>query len=326
MGLTDAIDTLNDITEAKDTIEAKMDTSVIDYENFSTATACMESAIKHEVYTLKLRGIHLGGEVKVDFIVPMIEAMIKVPSNNLLTPPDLVDFNMDLSISKITSPKVGDLPQCLSDTITGAIMSIDTGIDILDPFNKLIDGVNSLTSAATPTLNSTASSFVNNMNSLVYEANKIISKSLESITDPTDYKLFVELDSLQEYLEKTSYLKTYMNWKDMTKCIDTNCPPLKDKIMRDDFMWDADRKNFLMPIDMNSGSIRIAKFLPEASKDELRKCAEIETRYYKYLKDKRDIAYENARKLRESKVDDSKNPFKSILDSSSVTDTINNLF
>jgi len=304
--------------------------SMIEFENFSTGTACIESAVKHSALTLKLRSAHLGAEVQVDGIKDLLEAMLGI-EHEFFQIPELTDFNMDLSLSKMTDPKIGDLPQCLSDTITGKLSTAGPGLmkDILNPFNKAIGGINSLTSAATPMLNSALNSFAHDTNALIGMANDILKNALTSQIDPTDKVLFEQLDSLYEYLENTGYIQLYKNWKDMTKCIQTNCKPIADEILTDDFMWyDEKHTEFIMPIDLNNGTIHIVKFFQNLTNAQKSECNKIEQRYRKYQQDKIKIARAAAEKLRIQKVKEDRNPFASIVSkmTSSRNDIVNGLF
>lgn len=304
--------------------------SILDFENFSTGTACIETAAKHTVLTLKLNSAHLGGEVIVDAITPMLEAMLGIEGSGFGIP-EFSDLNMDLSLSKLSKPKIGDLPQCLSDTLTGNLSTKGPGLmnDILDPFNSSISGVNGLTSAAQGPLNDALNSFSGSMNSMIGEANKMLSSMIGSTLDPSDKILFEKLDSLYEYLQNTDYISDYKDWKDITKCIQANCKPIAKTIMDDDFLWYNENKTeFIMPIDMGNGRIRIRKFFRTLTKEQSRKCMEIEKRYYKYLQDKKKMAREASEKLRIQGIKDSKNPFSSIVSamSSSRNNIVNNLF
>jgi len=335
-GLSDAADLLNGgnpLENAMNDIPVPSIPSVpgiSDFENFSTGTACIETAAKHTALTLKLNSSHLGGEVIVDTIKPMLEEMLCIEGSTFEIP-DLKNFNMDLSISKIGSPKIGDLPQCLSDTLTGNLSTKGPGLmnDILDPFNTAIGEVNSLTSVASGYLNDALNSFTSSTNNMIHEANHMLSSMMTSTIDPTDKALFVQLDKLYEYLQSTDYITDYKDWRDITKCIKANCKPIAETIMDDDFMWyDKDKKEFIMPIDTGDGRIRIQKFFRNLTKEQSRKCSEIEKRYYKYLRDKKTMAKMAAEKLRVQGIKESKNPFSSIVSSlsSSRNNIVNNLF
>jgi hypothetical protein len=238
---------------------------------------------------------------------------------------------MDLGISKISSPKVGDIPLCLADTLTGKLSTSGPGMmgDILSPLNSAIGGANDLTSGANKYLNSALTSFTGSLNSMVKSANNIIKKALADRIDPTDLTLFEMVDSFLIYLDDTNYLNDYKDWKDLTKCIEKNCPPLKDSIMQDDFMWyDDDKKEFIMPIDMGNGRITFTKFFRELTPEQKKECNKIEKRYFEYIGVKKQMAQEAAAKVKKAKVAEDKNPFSSIVSSmsSSRDSIVNNLF
>ena len=333
MGITNLLNKDNSLDNIKNLIYTPSTPEapdVVDFENFATGTACIEASIKHTVLTLKLRSSHLGGEVIMDSIIPILEAMLGIEN-----PPfqihELEDFNMDLGISKISSPKIGDIPQCLSDTLTGKLSTHGPDLmkDILNPFNSAINGINSLTSEASGHINEALHSFTGSINTLVNSANKVLSNYIKSVVDPTDLVLFTKVDLLYKYLLDTNYINDYKNWKDITKCIKQNCKPIANEILSDDFLWyDEKHKEFIMPIDLNNGRIRFSKFFRTLTKEQLRKCFEIEKRYYKYLNDKKRIARAAAEKIRQQKIADDKNPFEIIVSSiiSSRNNIVNTLF
>ncbi|MEA3485931.1 MAG: hypothetical protein U9R03_04415 [Candidatus Aerophobetes bacterium] len=288
--------------------------SMLDFENFSTGTACIDAEAKHTVLTLKLNSSHLGGEALVDIIKPTLEAMLGMDESSFEIP-KFSDLNMDLSLSKISTPKIGDLPQCLSDILTGNLSTEGQGLtgDILDNTNSTISG---LTSVIQGPVNYTLNSFTGDMNPIVSEANLMLNKMVGSILDPKDKIFFEKLDDLYKYLKNTDYIEDYKNWKNMTKCIQTNCKPIVETIMDDDFMWyDDKKKEFIMPIDLVDSRIRIRKFFQSLTQEESRKCVEIEKRYYKYLRDKEQLARQASEKLRLQNIKDDKNPFMIIISS-----------
>ena len=304
--------------------------SILDFENFSTGTACIEAEAKHTALTLKLNSSHLGGEVLVDVIKPMLEDMLRL-ENNGFEISEFGDFNMDLGLSRLSSPKIADLPQSLADILTGNLSTKGPGLmgDILDPFDTAIGSINSLTSAAQEPLNNALNSFTGSIDSMTSEANSMLNKMMSSTLDPIDKALFEKLDGLYEYLKNTEYIQDYKDWKDITKCIQTNCKPIAGTIMDDDFLWyDDDKTEFIMPIDMGNGRVRIRKFFQKLTSEQSRKCTEIERRYYKYLSDKILLAKQAEEKLRKQNISDSKNPFISIVSNMvpSQNNVVNNLF
>jgi len=305
--------------------------NVVDFENFATGAACVEASIKHTAITLKLRSSHLGGEIIVDRIEPILKLKLGMPSDIGFELPQLSGFNMDLSISKITAPKISDIPICLADTLSGKLSTKGPGLmgDILDPFNSAVGSANKLTGSANKYINSALNSFTGSMNSMIKSANNVIKKVLADRINPADLPLFEMIDSLSEYLVSTNYLNDYKDWRDITRCIESNCRPLKDSIMQDDFLWyDKNKTKFIMPIDMGNGSIRFFKFFEDLTPEQLKECNKLQNRYFQYLNVKRQIAAEAAAKVKKAKVPDDKNPFSSIVSSMSQSrdNIVNNLF
>jgi hypothetical protein len=326
MVITDLFNNNSNLLDDFKESNAISNTDVIDFENFATGTACIESSVKHTALTLKLRSSHLGGEIIMEPITLILEKMldIEIPEFQI---PELENFNIDLGLSKISSPKLGDVPQCLSDTLTNKLSTIDLGLmkDILDPFNEAIGKANNFTSEANDYLNSSLNAFTGSLSILVNSANKVLSDAMRQVINPIDLILFEQIDILYKYLQDTDYIQDYKNWKDMTKCIQTNCKPIAYKILTDNFLWyDEDKHTeFIMPIDLNSGRITFIKFFRTLTKEQSKQCYKIEKRYYQYLRDKKAIAREASKKLRMQKIDEDKNPFSAIV--SSMTSTRNNI-
>jgi hypothetical protein len=150
-----------------------------------------------------------------------------------------------------------------------------------------------------------------------------------NIIAPGDKALFSLLDKFQTFINETNFIDNYRDWKDILQCLEKNCEPLKDYLFDDDFLYYDDKhKNFIMPIDINNGKLRIYKFFEIISKDERKQCDLIERRYYQYLADKKQILHKAAQKAKKNKVKDEKNPFLAAAATAtgSVKDTFNTLF
>jgi hypothetical protein len=219
----------------------------------------------------------------------------------------------------------------LADTITGSIQQNSPGFgDMLDPLNEAITGTNSLTSSASGLLNSAADGLKNNVNNGINEVNKMMKKTMGNIVSPGDQALFRLLDDFQTFINDTNYISTYNKWKDLYNCLEKNCVPLKPYLTDDSFLYyDEEKKKFIVPVDMNNGRIRIIKFFEELTPEQTRRLQKIETRYYKYLNDKKQVLAEAARTAKSTHgVKDDKNPYLAVASNlgTSLTDTVSTLF
>ena len=291
--------------------------NITDFNDFSSAVTCIAVLEKHTALTLKLRSSHLGAEVILDSITPLIQEMLG--KSSFRTTSGLINFNMDLAIAKISNPKIRTVPHCLTKILSGEPVSNKT--NKTNKVNALISNVSSGSGVfdINDFLNSALNSFISDTKvteAQVKEANNILNSSIALNLDPTDKILFNKLDKLSKYLIDTNYINDYKAWKKMTKCIQENCPILKDTILTDDFMWsDESRRNFIMPIDINNSKIRIHKFFRELTRAQIQKANEIEKRYYKYIRDKIEIAKSAADRLRSQNIEESKNPFVIVAES-----------
>jgi len=303
---------------------------VTDFEDFSTFTACMEKQAIYSAKMLKLQSVVLTARVMIDGVRTILRPMLGI-DNNLINIPEIGKLNLDLAIGKITAPKVNPLPKCLANTFTGeAVNSGKSGMkDILDPLNKSLDSVNSLTNSATSVINSSVNSFTSNINSGINEVNKFMQKTMGNIVAPGDKALFSALDKFQKFVNDTGFINTYREFNDLLRCLKQNCKPLDKYLIDDSFLYyDKRKRRFIMPIDINSGRIRIAKFFEDLSPEEKRQSGIIERRYYKYLSDKKEVLRNASRKAKNNGLEDGKNPFLSVVNSmtSNVKDTFNTLF
>lgn len=303
---------------------------VTDFETFSLFTACVEKQALFTAKSLKLQSVVLTSMLLISKIRTVMEPMLGIEQDEF-TIPNIGDINIDMGINRITSPKIDPLPKCLADTITNTVSTAgQNGMkDILDPFNSAIGEINSLTSAATPTLQGMADTFTNSINMGINEVNKLMKKTMNNIVSKGDKELFEMLDNFQKFIKDTHFVDNYREWKDIYKCLKNNCKPLEDYLYDDGFLYyDDEKKRFIVPIDVNSGRIRLRKFFEFLTKDQQRQCDVIERRYFKYVSDKHTVLAKAAQEAKKKGIEDNKNPFTAVLESETnkVTDTFNNLF
>jgi len=326
--ITDYIDVpgLPDVPD----IESLVGPGVTDFESFSLFTACVEKQALFTTKSLKLQSIILTAMLLISKIRSVMEPMLGIEQAEFAIL-NIGDINIDMGINRITAPKIDPLPKCLSDTITNTLSTAGANgmKDILDPFNSTIDEINSLTSAATPVLQGTANSFTNNINMGINEVNKFMKKTMNNIVSKGDKELFEMLDNFQKFIKDTYFVDNYREWKDIYKCLKNNCKPLEDYFYDDSFLYyDDEKKRFIIPIDINSGRIRLRKFFEYLTRDQQRQCDVIERRYFKYVSDKHGVLVKAAQEAKKKGIEDDKNPFKEVLntETNKVTDTFNNLF
>ena len=272
--------------------------NITDYDNFGVAVICNTAFEKHTALTLKLRSTHLGAEVIVDKITPLLQNIINNP-NILYTTPESVEpstSNIDLAIARISNPKIpkiGVLPQEDSKNNIEGLEGIK-GLEDLDKKSVL----------------KALEIYKEDIEAQIKEVHNILRSTMVSRVIPELLELFEGLDTLSKYLIDTNYIKDYKDWKKLTKYIQKNCTVLKNTILTDDFMWyDDTREEFIMPIDINSSKIRIHKFFRHLTKAQIREANKIEKKYYKYIRDKIEIAKAGSEQLRLKNVQESKNPF-----------------
>jgi len=332
MNITDYIDTpgVPGLPEVPD-MDSLMGPGITDFESFSLFVACTEKQAIFTAKALKLQSIILTARLMISKIRAVMGPMIGKDQSVFQIPEINGDFNIDMGIGRITSPKVNDLPKCLSDTITNKVSTAGANgmKDILDPFNAGIESINSITSEATPMINSIAHTFVNSVDEGIAEVNKFLKKTLGNIVSKGDKPLFELLDEFQKFVNDTNFVDNYREWKDIYKCLDTNCKPLEKYLYDDEFLfYDEEKKNFIMPIDISTGRIRLRKFFEYLTRDEEKQCAVIETRYFKYLADKKQILLTASKTVKDKGIKDDKNPFLHVAMAQKIdiTDTFNNLF
>lgn len=301
-----------------------------DFDDFSTYTACMEKQAIYSFKMLKLQSVVLTGRLMIESTRSILRPMLGM-KNDLIKIPEIGNVNLDLAINKITAPKVNPLPKCLASTFTGeAINAGANGMkDILDPFNNNLDSINSLTNAASSAINSAANALISNIDKGISEVNKFMEKTMGNIIAPGDKLLFASLDKFQKFVDDSGFINTYREFNDALRCLKKNCKALENYLIDDSFLYyDDKKKRFIMPVDINSGRVRIAKFFEDLTPEEKRQAQLIELRYYNYLNDKKEILKKAAQKAKNNKVHDDKNPFLSAANAigHEVKDTFNTLF
>jgi len=311
-------------------IDSALGPAITDFENFSLFTACTEKSAVFTAKTLKLQSVIITARLMIAKIRLIMRPMLLLKQSDIALPN--IDLNLDVAISKITAPKVKPLPKCLADTLTGgAISSGSNGMkDILDPFNSAISEVNSMTSSALGPLTSKVNSFLGDVNNGINEVNKMMSSVSKAIIDAGDIALFGAVDDFQKFIENTNFVDNYREWKDIYRCLEKNCKPLRPFLVDESFLfYDEDNKAFIMPIDLNNGRINFLKFFEDLNREEKKQALIIGTRYYQYRASKEAKLREAAKTAKDAGVKDDKNPFAAAADNIigiKTTDTFNNLF
>jgi hypothetical protein len=300
------------------------------FDNFSTGTACIEKSAEHTAKTLELRSKFYTAESMMESIKAVLGTILGI-EDDFSFDLGLPELNMDLSVGKITQPKVADLPGCLASTITGYVLTKGSGLlgDILSPLNSGISALNSLTSSATSVLNDRANSLINDVNRGIFEVEKYLEELMASLCAPGDKPLFEMLENFETYIKETNITNVYKDWRDLDRCLRQHCKPLKDTLMVDDFLWYDDKNTqFILPIDLNNGTLRIKKFFQDLSPQQLKKANDIEVRYREYKSRKREAVRLGAEVARKNGTADSNNPFAAVGSAmeSSRENLVNTLF
>lgn len=302
---------------------------VTDFIDFSTYTACSEKYAKYSDKTLKLNSSLTTGKVLIDEIRILLRPILG--TKNSVTNTGLTsDINLDLSISRITDPKINPLPKCLADVLIGeSVSSGSTTSDILTPSDPKLQQANTPTTIASGAIQESLDRFLLDKEKSKKEVYKILEKTIGTIVAPEDKDVFYKLDYFQKFIKNTYFTKIYREWKDDRACILKNCSIMTKFIANEDFLYyDTDHTRFVMPIDINTGEIKIPKFFEDLTNEEKTQADIVNVRYYKYIKDKKEILKKASQKLKDKKIPDSDNPFELVLqelnfDSKEVS---NNLF
>jgi len=253
--------------------------SIADFESFSLGTACMEKYAEYEAKLLKIRSAHLGAEVLLETSRTLLEGACYLENN----PIDVdLDINLDGKLSRIANPKITSLPECLDNTKTGK-MTENVKKSANSAFNKATENPNSMIGKV--------NDFLSGAGDMINSVNNTLNDGLKMIADAADLPLFKSFDALLEYLSKTDYIKQFKEIKEMRKCLEENCKPLKDMLMDDGFLYyDKKKKHFIMPININSGKLKVASFFEKPTAQQKKECAKIQSRYNKYLNKKKKLA------------------------------------
>jgi hypothetical protein len=274
--------------------------------------ACTKNYEEYSKKILKLNSIHVTALVLMyeaeNALKPFLNKVNEVDMNvNTET------LNISKLVSKTTEPKINKIPSCLSAILTGKDIRKSNNHDIFDPKNEQLDVVDELTSEADEKLKESLDKFKNDP-AAVEKSIEVYVKYLVKLLFSYEYlELFGYLDILQNFLNKTKFVEVYNDWKDSYYCLYGNCPELRDSMPDDYFLWSDDSKrHFILPIDLNTGKIRISKFDDNMNKNQKIEAKKIELYYYKYLESKDKIIKKASDICKEKGIPDDKNPFKDI--------------
>jgi len=127
------------------------------------------------------------------------------------------------------------------------------------------------------------------------EAEKIINQVMKSLVDTKQLELFIEMDLLNKQIIILNYINDINKLINIKKNIYELCPILKEKIMKDKFIY-ADYEKLLLPIDIKTGFIWIVKVFRNLPGESIKRCNELQIEYSKYKKLKNEIIKEQALK------------------------------
>lgn len=304
-----------------------MSISILDYDNFGMYSACLETSAKYNLKRLKLRSSFYVAEVKTELVKPMIVALIK--SRVSFGPiGDIKNLNMEIGSTRISETFVSDIPECLSNSLLDISNVTSLGDDIMSPLQETMsDVINSVTDTASK-VTSLLGSYMDSYNNSVNKVNDtihLLNNTVGAFISAEERVVYELLDQLSSFLTDTSILEDYIELKDLKKCIESNC---NTKVKDLGFLYsDEEQKEFILPIDINTGRIRIHKFFNNPSANVKESANKLERGYYKYLNEKIRIAKEQEDLLRIKGISDIQNPFKAAGDRiNSTKSALNNLF
>jgi len=285
---------------------------VSDFDNFSLFTACMETEAKFSAKMLKLQSTLMTASLMISAIRNIAKPLLgkEFDGTNSIT-----DFNIDSGVSKINSPKIAPIPECLSNSLNKFDNNIsDEAKNTFQTLSDYLSTENNVTYSSNGFMDDALAQF-DNLNNKIKEVKKYMEKIMGNLVSKGDKTLFQALDKFQSFVNDTNFVQDYRDFKDMLRCIKNNCPQLSEYLADDSFLfYDENKREFIMPIEMNSGKIKINKFFQSLNQLENNRCYEIQKRYDKYLSDKRDILVSVALNTDSSSVSYLENPFAAVAD------------
>lgn len=302
--------------------------SVTEFKDFSMFEACTSKYKIFSATTLKLNSIHITAKVKLYQNKKLLTPVLNL-QNELIRLTEMPEVNIDSMVAKIMLPKIAEIPKCLSVSLLDKTIrkSKITDGDILDPNDSLLEGINTKTNEAEEHIKTKLEKRKKRPSEDIKDVDKAITKIMKAIIAEEDIKLFESLDKYQRFLDKANFIHVYKDWKDLYSCVKDNCPELDRFVPDDSFLWsDEEKTKFIIPVDLNSGQLRIIKIFDNLTKEELVQARLIEKRYYKYIKDKTSVLIFASEKTEALGVNDNDNIFKKMLISKSEIDTVNTLF
>jgi len=253
-------------------------------ENPVKATACAVKGMKLYEESKILKSLFNIGRIKLRVLKPILEGLLLIETVKNLSvvlpsPTKITEVNANASIN---------LPECL------------VGKKVTAVANK----INNSTSKA-----SVSVEIKNNIDIMSVTAEDYINKTVSGIVNSVYLPFFYLLDEYRWFIQKTEFAKLYKEWKEDYSCFVNNCEPLKDIVTDDSYMWEDNRSQFILPIDINSGKLRLWKILGNPSETTKDKCYEIEKEYYDFTQKRKELAQQGKKILYEKGIPDEINPF-----------------
>ncbi len=298
--------------------------SLIDFEDFSIYEACTKKYEDYAQSILKLNSIFISGRVTMRVAKNLIEPLLDEENDAYNSP--TIDLNLDNFTNKISDLKIKPIPSCLASNLGGDDPRKGNKTDdILNPNNKKLNSTNDSTEKASSALQKASDKM--SLENKAFHIEENLDSIMATIIDQKYLKLFLALDMFQNYINKTSFVKHYKEFRDFYDCIDKNCKELKKYTPDDYFLWsDEEKTKFILPIDINDGKLRIAKFSDILSDSQKIQAKKIELLYYNYVEKRVEIIKKAYEKVKSNNIDDVNNPFYPLLKKEDPTKVINTLF
>lgn len=283
--------------------------SISEFKDFSTFQGCSQKYKNFVKTTLKLNSCTNTGKLLVKNNRKIIRPILNI-DNNQIPENTFINLNADLMIDRILYPKINKIPKSLAVEFTDEnlykLEGSSEDSDILNPNEPLLEELNKPTESASEEITKLLEDY--DTEEKVKEVEKLL-ENVISLSIPTQYlELFKSLDKFQSFIDGTKYIYLYKDWKDIYKSLSTNCSEMKNITPNDDFLYyDEEHESFILPIDINTGKIRVSKFFEDLTTDEKNQANLVEQKYYRYKQDKIDFLEKSIEKTKN--ITDSENPF-----------------
>jgi len=270
------------------------------YRDFGTKIACDKKLTEYNRKILDVRSKFYSAKELSDIIANKLDELLTQPLPTNTKTYDINSLETATFLERIIKPNIIKIPLVLAEILIPQNIKVETlsNIDTSNPAE--------LSDIASEYINQEMETFLNDPEKSVDEVFSFLDTLSPLITNSFYIEVFGLLDRLNHFIIKTKFIQGYIEQKEAYNILMTYCKFDEKSLINDSFLWTNYEEDFILPININDGKIKLTKFFENPTQSKKEKLNRIEVEYFRYL-EQRGKVLDKLKSLTQD-VDDDKNP------------------